>query len=353
MPEIIFIEGVSGVGKSTMCAYIKKRLENYYYRVRAYPEFDFTNPIDFYCTAYLRPDEYGYILKEYPDQKDAVLRYTHPAGDARLVRYYDEDTPLFDGELLSYLSEREFCYDPKNPVPLEAYSLAYRNVWTRFEETLPDQYDFLIFDGSLIHHPVNDMIRNYDVSQEQAKHHVKMLLDILKNRRTYLFYMETDDLPAYLERAHKERGQKKPTEEEIAFWKKRYEYDLAVLSELDTEKHVLKVSDCNWDKAEEKILSETAQITEYDLKFVFDRVKSLAPVRWSQSQAEDDGFKGNFPIIAGNVNGRIFWLYEYGGDFVFSFEDDRYKNMHNHTHPQNTDEAIELILDYVNEHQKI
>lgn len=100
-------------------------------------------------------------------------------------------------------------------------------------------------------------------------------------------------------------------------------------------------------------MSETAQITEGDLKFVFDRVKSLAPVRWSQSQAEDDGFKENFPIIAGNVNGRIFWLYEYGGDFVFSFEDDRYKNMHNHTHPQNTEEAIELILDYVNEHQKI
>ena len=51
MTELIFIEGVSGVGKSTMVSKIAKDLEEQGYKIKAYLEFDFANPIDFYSTA--------------------------------------------------------------------------------------------------------------------------------------------------------------------------------------------------------------------------------------------------------------------------------------------------------------
>ena len=57
MTELIFLEGVSGIGKSTMARMLADELTAAGCRVRAYLEFDFTNPIDFYCTAYLTADE--------------------------------------------------------------------------------------------------------------------------------------------------------------------------------------------------------------------------------------------------------------------------------------------------------
>ena len=194
------------------------------------------------------------------------------------------------------------------------------------------------------------MMRNYSVSFEQANAHVRMLLESLGNTRTYVFYLETDDHPALLKKVHADRGQKPPTQEQIAFWKKRHDFDRKILQKLNTDTHVLNISDGKWKEAEEYIIRETAFDTEYDLKCVYDRVRHLVTVRWSESMKEDDGFTSNFPIITGRANGRVFWLYT-DGYFVFSYEKDGCENMHWHTHPQSIDEAVELILEFSKKHE--
>ena len=59
MTELVFIEGISGVGKSTMVSRIAKDLKQQGYEIKAYLESDFANPIDFYSTAWLTDAEYG------------------------------------------------------------------------------------------------------------------------------------------------------------------------------------------------------------------------------------------------------------------------------------------------------
>jgi deoxyadenosine/deoxycytidine kinase len=49
--ELVFIEGVLGVGKSTMVHMLTDELKSLGYAVKEYLEFDYTNPVDFYCTA--------------------------------------------------------------------------------------------------------------------------------------------------------------------------------------------------------------------------------------------------------------------------------------------------------------
>lgn len=66
MTELVFMEGVSGVGKSTITRALAEQFRSHGYAVREYLEFDSANPIDFYCTACLSVEEYDRLCKAYP-----------------------------------------------------------------------------------------------------------------------------------------------------------------------------------------------------------------------------------------------------------------------------------------------
>ena len=255
MPEIVFIEGVSGVGKSTMVKMLAEDLRERGYSVRDYVEFDYTNPIDFYCTAYLLPEECEKLCRDYPLAVDTIRANTTPAGKAKLVRYFDEDMPLFEEPLLSELALHEFCYKPKQLVLLEEYSAAYREVWRQWVSTLDESCDFFLFDGSLLHHPINDMMRNYGVDGEGAVPHITALLDSLGDIKRHIFYIKTDHIRKQLEKAHRDRGQNVPTEEQFRFWESRYENDRTVLRGLSEEYKIFDISAGNWETVRKEILN--------------------------------------------------------------------------------------------------
>ena len=254
MTRLVFIEGVSGVGKSTMVRRLARELAAAGYSVENYVEFDYRNPIDFYCVAYLSAEEHARLCREYSAAAATIRQYTVDAGAAKLVRYYNEDTPLFDEPLLSELARREFCYKPRNPVTLEEYSRVYRYIWRDFAERLDGAWDFMLFDGSLLHHPINDMMRNYQAEQAQMTGHVLGLLQALGDVPRSIFYMQTDDLAGQLAAARRERGQLPPTEEQRAFWQQRHENDCAALNCMAEEYHVFDVSRRGWDAAARRML---------------------------------------------------------------------------------------------------
>lgn len=256
MTRILFIEGVSGVGKSTLVSKLTERLRGQGYSVRSWVEFDFTNPIDFYCTAYLSSDEYEDLCNRFPASVEALRQYTVAADDIKLVRYYNEDTPLFDQPLLSELWDREFCYEPKNPVPLSEYTRVYQAVWRQYFSALGQETHFLIFDGSLLHHPINDMMRNYHADKEKILFHIRQLLGALGNRKHQIYYLRTDDIAAQLARAHADRGQNPPSAEYVDFWRQRYENDQFVLRSVDEDFQIFDVSRNGWNEALEMIISD-------------------------------------------------------------------------------------------------
>ena len=253
MTELIFMEGVSGVGKSTMTRMLAEELAAEGYAVRAYAEFDFTNPIDFYCTAYLTAEEYAALCREYPGDADNIRRYTVHAGDAELVRYFDEDTPLFPEPMLTVLRGYEFCYHPKRLVFPSAYTDAYGHVWRNFAAGLDGTYDYLLFDGSLLHHPINDMMRNYSCTGEMALGHVSVLLEALGEQKRRIFYLEPENIGTQLARAHRDRGQAEPDGQQIAFWERRNVNDRYVLERIREDWTAYNVTKQGWDNVRQQI----------------------------------------------------------------------------------------------------
>lgn len=250
MARLIFLEGVSGVGKSTMARSLCEDLQVRGLSAKAYIEFDYTNPIDFYCVAYYSALEYEKLCAENPENEIAIRSHTIDAGTARLIHYFNEDTPLFEEPLLSEFTEREFCYNPRHPVSFEDYSDAYAAVWKSFAKKLADD-EIIIFDGSLLHHPLNDMLRNYSASKESAHRHIQKLLTSLGDVDYTVYYLQTADIAKQLTAAHLNRGQQPPDDAEISFWKKRYDYDMFMLK---TIPHRSFDIDHQWDFVEKEIL---------------------------------------------------------------------------------------------------
>lgn len=254
MSEIIFIEGVSGVGKSTMVDSLAFALRAKGYQVRSYLEFDFANPIDFYSTAYFRNNEYNRFCAHYEKHLSLIKQYSIPAGNATLVRYYDQNTPLFDEPLLSELELYEFCYKPTRVIPFQEYTDTYEHIWKRFAHSLDRETDYYLFDGSLLHHPLNDMIRNYDVDVLQAGLHVKSMLNAISAIKYHVFYLYTNDISRRLIQAHKSRNQKRPSGDKIEFWKKRYAYDQLILDKYIGKYTSIDVSESGWNSAMNRII---------------------------------------------------------------------------------------------------
>ena len=171
------------------------------------------------------------------------------------MRYYHGDEPVFPQPLLGVLAEHELCWHPKHPLPADAYTGIFAAVWRDFAESLKNAgEEDLVFDGALVFHPLNDMLRNYGITQEQAARHVQILLDALGDVPRRVLYLETEDLAAQLVRAHADRGQSAPTEAELAFWRTRLALDRAVLARISEPVFRIAPSD-GWEAMEEKALS--------------------------------------------------------------------------------------------------
>ena len=255
MAQVIFIEGISGVGKTTMVKMLSESLCRTGYSVKSYLEFDFTNPIDFYCTAYIPKTIYKELCSKYLSDKSELQKNAIKIKDAVLIRYYDSDRPIFQEPLLAELKKMEFCYNPTRLVSLDVYTATYKEVWEHFNDTIDTEIDFYIFDGSLLHHPINDMMRNYNVSFESAISHIKTLLSAMEKINWHVFYLCSDNIESQLKRAHIDRNQRPPDEKEIAFWTARREKDIYVLKNSVSHFYIFNISENKWDIARECILS--------------------------------------------------------------------------------------------------
>ncbi len=258
MSKLVFVEGVSGVGKSTAVSWLSDKLTHLGYCVRTYLEGDSTNPIDFYSTACLSVNQYRLLCNKYTVYMGIIKENTVAVNDIRLIRYYSGKSPLFPEPLFSELMNNEFCYHPKNVMPIEKYTSIYASVWDKFQMNMDEKYDFILFDGSLLHHPINDLINNYQISPKQAVSFVSSLLLSITSTEKYVFYLKTNDIKRQLCFAEKARCKPAPKDESIAFWNTRYVFDMAVLNAIADDCRVLKifdVSDKGWQSALNMILN--------------------------------------------------------------------------------------------------
>jgi hypothetical protein len=249
MSNLIFLEGISGVGKSSVSAALCDRLRRFGYSADCFLEGDSKSPLDLFNVSFLTGDEYRNLLRSYPAWADEIQKNSIIEPDYALVRYRDTTRKYYSQVLYEYLKEHEFCYNAENPVPLTRFSEVFIKMWGRFAENVIMTQGYLIFDGSLLHHQINDLIRNYNASATQIEAHICALIRTIDVLNPVIFYLISQDVSTRLTQARESRGQTPPTSEQIAFWEKRQQMDLWVLERIPVKSHRIDISDGSWDAA--------------------------------------------------------------------------------------------------------
>ena len=186
MNHLIFVEGVSGVGKTTTTVLLCDKLKNMGYKAVCYLEGDNNNPLD-----------------------------------------------PFNGK-----------YPP--PMPLLEFYETYLQCWRNYVKNEIDTDTTLILDGTLLHHQINDLIREYKASDEVIANHFLQLMCVIKPLKPIIIYLSSEDIGYCLLQASISRKQPIPTDAKIAFWEDRKRVDLYVLERLSVESYMIDI-DVGWD----------------------------------------------------------------------------------------------------------
>jgi Cdc6-like AAA superfamily ATPase len=255
MNNIVFIEGVSGVGKSTVVKLLSEKLRNLGYAVSFHLEGDPDSPLDICWAAYLTIMEYDDLLISYPSLADKLSENVIFQGDYILLRYQVGRTALYSSELNDKLHQKEFCYNPANTVPQSKFTEVFLNLWKRFASSKEVNLDYVIFDASLVSHMTNDLIRDYNASTDEIVIHLEELLKTIDHLNPLVFYLSSQNVSERLTKAKQSRNQTPPTTEQIKFWEKRKETDVPVLSKLSVKSYIMDISNENWDSVISEIVA--------------------------------------------------------------------------------------------------
>ena len=256
--KIIFLEGVSGVGKSTTVDQLGKILHEQGYATRGYLEGDPESPLDLCWVAYLTNEAFEDLLSANPLCADALSKNSICRDDYVLLRYQVGSAGLYSTALNATLREHEFCYRPSNCPPFAQFKAVFHDQWAQFAANAGENWDYLIFDGSLIGHMASDMLRNYRATVEEMAAFLETLVQTIRHFQPIVFYLSSSDVGGRLQKARHSRGQSPATCESIEFWCKREQVDRQILRGLSVESHILDISDGQWDEAISTIVARIA-----------------------------------------------------------------------------------------------
>lgn len=185
----IFVEGIQGMGKSTLTNEISRVLPKF----QVCREGDYS-PVDLAWCAWLSEDEYNTILKRFESIKDDIMAKTIHEKDHVVISYTQiiTDVPNFHKELEQYevYNGRKTMQDFK------------KIIFSRYENFQDAGY---IFECSFFQNIIEDLILFHLLSDDEIVDFYHELYQIVNKENFLLFYLYSDKLEENIKAIQKER----------------------------------------------------------------------------------------------------------------------------------------------------
>lgn len=194
----VFIEGIQGMGKSTLMNSI----------FNANPEFRICregdySPIDLAWCAWLSKEEYEMVLERYGSIRDEIMKNTVQEQDHFIVSYTKiiTDIPNFHKEL-----EKYEIYNGRKTLP-ELKEL----IFTRYRNFAETGY---LFECSFFQNIIEDLILFHQLDDDEIVEFYRELYSMVNKEQFLLLYLFSDKLEENLKIIKKERSD----DQENEFW---------------------------------------------------------------------------------------------------------------------------------------
>lgn len=192
MQKNIFIEGLQGMGKSTLLQRLSKRLPEY----RVYREGDLS-PVDLAWCSYMTETEYQQTLGRYPDIAEEIRQWTKQEGDRYVVAYTRilTDYPGFHKDLEQF----EIYNGRKSLEELKQI------VTKRFQAFWKSKESGSLFECAFFQNIIEDLILFHQLSDEDIVEFYKQLFALVDRDSFLLLYLDSEQVEENILQIKKER----------------------------------------------------------------------------------------------------------------------------------------------------
>ena len=185
----IFVEGIQGMGKSTLV----NRLADALPQLRVYREGDYS-PVDLAWCAWMKPEEHAEMLASFGTLQEEILRNTVCEGKYRVVTYTKIRT---DNRDVYKAFEDYEIYNGRKPLSqLKEIVLARHDAYRESGG---------LFECAFFQNIIEDLILYHQLSDEEIVAFYRELWEKVDKERFLLLYLYSDDVENCIETIRKER----------------------------------------------------------------------------------------------------------------------------------------------------
>jgi len=262
--QLILVEGIPGVGKTTTAQNIKKYLDKKGVESKLFIEGNFDHPADYESVACLTEKEYNDLLDNYPINKELISNYIYTKNENYFIRYGEIKANRHYKNNNAFFKE-VMAYDIYN-LALEKYSSLIRAKWESFIKEAEDEECIYIFECCFLQNPLTTLMAHHNMREEYIKNHIQAVEKIIAPLKPIVVFLEPTDLKDNFDLIKEERskewldfvidyvtGQSYGKDHSLkgyvgllAFYTHLKEISLKCLKELSFEKIILESSKKQW-----------------------------------------------------------------------------------------------------------
>lgn len=213
MKKIYFIEGIPGIGKTTLSLTVESLLLRKTKKVKRYEEHSYENPLDMTRKAILSQPEYMQLIEKCVAlAKGSKYSYNDVVAEIESKTFFDDEyaivsylQPYFKNEAirqeLHKLYSKEIC---NGCVSEKEYKGLIFSMFYKFSEDAQDDWIY-IFDGAFLQNILLDMTGYYKVSIECLTIFYNNLLSILSSFEIVIMCLYEKNIETILNRTNSAR----------------------------------------------------------------------------------------------------------------------------------------------------
>lgn len=271
--QLILIEGIPGVGKSTMAKKIKEYLDKKNIKSKLYLEGDFDHPADYECVAYFDEDQYNELLETFAVDEKMISDYVEIINTDYFVKYgMIHENKIFDQNeafLRTLVSKDVYS------LPAEKFIQVTKNRWKKFVSATENDPYIYIFECCFLQNSLTTLMAYHNHPKYLVKEHIENLSRIVKPLNPMMIFLGPKNIKDNFEFIKQKRSKEwynfvedyvtnqaygkekalKGYEGLITFYDHLHKLALECFDLLDMEKIKKENSKVNWEENESAIYS--------------------------------------------------------------------------------------------------